>query len=248
MFIKKYEESTHIVYKIFGIKFKLKKELNKKILLINSSQDIIEIKKIKGLDIKFKGANNRIIFNEQIPIFKNSKIYCQNNATIIFNKNSSFNELIIDALGKNNKCYFGNNFTNTRYLLISFGREPNLSCNIGEDCMFATNIIFRLSDFHTIIDNATNKITNYGKNIVVGNHVWLTQNVTILKGVHIADNSIIGTGSVVTKDCNTINSMYAGLPAKIIKTNVSWTRECPNEHLSNPCRSREIESNKPNGL
>ena len=45
MFIKKYEESTHIVYKIFGIKFKLKKKLNNKILLINSSQDIIEIKK-----------------------------------------------------------------------------------------------------------------------------------------------------------------------------------------------------------
>ena len=42
--------------------------------------------------------------------------------------------------------------------------------------------------------------------------------------------------------------MYAGLPAKIIKTNVSWTRECPNEHFSNTCRSREIESNKPNGL
>ena len=73
MFIKKYEATTHIIYKIFGIKFKLKKELNNKILLINSSQDIIEIKKIKGLDIKFKGANNRIIFNEQIPIFKNSK-------------------------------------------------------------------------------------------------------------------------------------------------------------------------------
>lgn len=45
MFIKKYETTTHIIYKIFGIKFKIKKELNNKILLINSSQDIIEIKK-----------------------------------------------------------------------------------------------------------------------------------------------------------------------------------------------------------
>lgn len=36
--------------------------------------------------------------------------------------------------------------------------------------------------------------------VVIGNNVWLGDKVTILAGVHIGDNVIIGANSVVTKD------------------------------------------------
>ena len=111
--------------------------------------------------------------------------------------------------------------------------------------MFATDIIIRLSDFHTIIDNKTNKVINYGKDIIIEDNVWIAQNVTVLKGVNIAKNSVIGVGSVVTKDCNNQNSIYAGIPAKMIKTNIAWLRECPQKQ---PQTLVAVESNKPNGL
>ena len=46
-------------------------------------------------------------------------------------------------------------------------------------------------------------------------NVWLGENVTILKGVTIGDNVIIGIGSIVTKDIPS-NSVAVGVPAKIV--------------------------------
>ena len=46
--------------------------------------------------------------------------------------------------------------------------------------------------------------------------MWLGVNVTILKGVHIGDNSIVGAGSVLTSDVPP-NSIFAGNPAKLVK-------------------------------
>ena len=43
----------------------------------------------------------------------------------------------------------------------------------------------------------------------------------MLKGVTIGDNAIIAAGSVVTKDVPN-NTIVAGVPAKVIKTNINW--------------------------
>ncbi len=59
--------------------------------------------------------------------------------------------------------------------------------------------------------------------MIIGNHVWIGENALILKGVKIGDNSIVGAGSVVTKDVPN-NSIVAGNPARIIKNNINWER------------------------
>lgn len=51
----------------------------------------------------------------------------------------------------------------------------------------------------------------------VGKNVWIGSGATLLPGVAIGDNAIIGAGSVVTKDVAP-NTVVAGVPAKIIKT------------------------------
>lgn len=53
--------------------------------------------------------------------------------------------------------------------------------------------------------------------IRIGKNVWIGDKVSILSGVTIGDNVIIGTGSVVTKDIPS-NSMAAGVPAMVIKS------------------------------
>lgn len=52
--------------------------------------------------------------------------------------------------------------------------------------------------------------------IKIGRRVWIGSNSTILPGVSIGDNAVIGAGSVVTKDVPS-NAIVAGNPAKIKK-------------------------------
>lgn len=49
----------------------------------------------------------------------------------------------------------------------------------------------------------------------IGNNVYIAQHCTIMKGVTIGDNCIIGYGSTVTKDIPN-NSVAVGTPAKVI--------------------------------
>lgn len=55
------------------------------------------------------------------------------------------------------------------------------------------------------------------KEIIIDNNVWIGYSCIILKGVHIGKNSIIGAGSIVTKDIPE-NSLAAGNPCKVIKS------------------------------
>lgn len=52
--------------------------------------------------------------------------------------------------------------------------------------------------------------------IEIGNRVWIGSNATVLPGITIGDNAVIGAGSVVTKDVPA-NTVVAGVPAKIKK-------------------------------
>lgn len=52
--------------------------------------------------------------------------------------------------------------------------------------------------------------------IRIGSNVWIGTNVSVLPGVTIGDNSVIGAGSVVTRDVPA-NVIYAGNPAKELR-------------------------------
>lgn len=56
----------------------------------------------------------------------------------------------------------------------------------------------------------------YALPIKVGNGVWFGCNVTVLPGVTIGDNSVIGAGSTVTKDVPA-NCVAVGVPARIVR-------------------------------
>jgi len=55
------------------------------------------------------------------------------------------------------------------------------------------------------------------KPIVIEKNVWIATAVTILGGVTVGENSVIGAGAVVTKDVPA-NSFVAGVPAKVIRS------------------------------
>ena len=102
--------------------------------------------------------------------------------------------------------------------------EPGRSIAIGTHCMFSTGIELRTGDSHSIIDNTTGLRINYAKDIVVKNRVWIGANAIILKGVTVGNDSIVGIGSLVTSDVPD-NCIAAGIPAKVVRENISWLKK-----------------------
>jgi len=94
--------------------------------------------------------------------------------------------------------------------------------DIGEDCLFAEGIIVRDNDGHKFGTDTilSNELEN--KEIKIGNHCWIGQRAMLLKGVTLADNVIVGAGAVVSGNIPS-NVAVAGIPARIIKENVSWS-------------------------
>ena len=103
------------------------------------------------------------------------------------------------------------------YCLISPGVRISSakSIRIGDNCMFAANVIISDSDWHGIY----NRIRPFRctKPVTIENNVWLGERVIVNKGVTIGENSVIGAGSIVTKSIPA-NSVAAGNPARVIKT------------------------------
>jgi acetyltransferase-like isoleucine patch superfamily enzyme len=58
--------------------------------------------------------------------------------------------------------------------------------------------------------------------IVIGNHVWVGSNVTVLKGSRIPDGCVIAAGAVVCSVFEKPNCLIAGNPAKVIREQISW--------------------------
>ena len=66
--------------------------------------------------------------------------------------------------------------------------------------------------------------------IVIGDNVYIGNNVIILPGVTIGDNVIVGAGAVISKSIPS-NSVAVGVPARIIKTADEYFEKIQKESL-----------------
>jgi len=98
------------------------------------------------------------------------------------------------------------------------------SISIGDNCMFSRGISVKDNDGHDILDMATGKLINPPEPVFIGDNVWLAENVSVLKGAHIASDCICGANALVNKKFMEPNCILAGVPAKVIKTGVTWQR------------------------
>jgi acetyltransferase-like isoleucine patch superfamily enzyme len=91
---------------------------------------------------------------------------------------------------------------------------------IGDDCLLGADVIVCDTDFHPICpDSRRNpkQAFNDAKPVKIGKNVFLGTRTMVLKGVTIGDNSVIGAGSVVTKDIPE-NVLAAGNPCRVIRS------------------------------
>lgn len=86
---------------------------------------------------------------------------------------------------------------------------------VGNNVLFAPNCTLTTAN-HPINPDLRRKGYQYAKKIVIGNNVWLGANVVVLPGVTIGENSVIGAGSVVTKDIPA-NVVAMGIPCRVVR-------------------------------
>lgn len=109
-------------------------------------------------------------------------------------------------------------------------QEDDSYVSIGDDSQLSWGIDIWCTDAHTIT-NLEGEPINFAKHIEIGNHVWIGKDVKIGKNVKILNNSIVGWGSIVTKEFYESNVIIAGTPAEIVKRNINWDRRCINKYL-----------------
>jgi acetyltransferase-like isoleucine patch superfamily enzyme len=123
------------------------------------------------------------------------------------------------TVGYNSRVHIGHGLNVTGNLIIR--AVESTSVEIGDDCLFGSDIVIRTADGHPIYDAYTRERINHSKSIAIGNHVWIADRAIVLKGVTIGNASAIGAGGVVTKDIGS-NCIAAGNPARVVKTGVTW--------------------------
>jgi maltose O-acetyltransferase len=115
------------------------------------------------------------------------------------------------------RCDYGKNISIGNNVFINFNFVA-LDCNkitIGNDVMIAPNVGIYTAT-HTVSPDIRKQLLEFAKPVNICNGVWIGGGVSILPGVTIGENSVIGAGSVVTKDIPP-NVVAYGNPCKVVK-------------------------------
>ena len=115
------------------------------------------------------------------------------------------------------RCEFGKNITIGNNVYINFGCVI-LDCgqvSIGDDTLIGLNVgIFSGNHVADAVERTAGGLIP--KPVAIGDRVWICGNVSIVPGVRIGDESVIGAGSVVTHDIPS-GVIAAGNPCRVLR-------------------------------
>lgn len=108
-------------------------------------------------------------------------------------------------------CHFGKSvYANFNLTLVD-----DTHIYVGDYTMFGPNVVLA-SAGHPILPELREKTYQYNFPIRIGRNCWLGAGVIVLPGVTIGDNTVVGAGSVVTKDIPA-NVVAVGNPCRVLR-------------------------------
>lgn len=160
----------------------------------------------------------KVDYGKNLKFFGLIHVRCSKQSTVTIGSNTTFrSKSTSNLIGIDRPCIISS--------------HQNGTLKIGNNCGFSGTVIGCFKEI-IIEDNvrcgANTLITDSDwhsgdprsgapRPIHIETNVWLGVNVSVLKGVHIGENSVIGAGSVVTKNIPA-NVIAAGNPCRIIKS------------------------------
>lgn len=101
------------------------------------------------------------------------------------------------------------------YLNFAVTMVDDTHIYVGDCCMFGPNVTVATAG-HPILPELREKAYQYNMPVRIGNNCWIGTGAVILPGVTIGDNTVVGAGSVVTKDLPP-NVIAVGNPARVLR-------------------------------
>lgn len=203
----------------------------------------IKIKNVLFIKTKvYVAKTSHIEMSESVIINNSINIRGKNNSFIALNCSLTSSQILIDG----DECHIilqeGTSIRDSKFVIrgssctICIGKNSTIGSNgefvcmgidnsltIGEGCMIADSVDIWATDSHPLMDKKSGTILNSSVPVIVGNHVWIGKWASVLKGVRIGDDSVVGMKSIVTHDMEP-SCIYAGIPAKKIKETITWDR------------------------
>ena len=123
--------------------------------------------------------------------------------------------LVVDKLHAESGIYFG------KWVALNFNCyiEGSGGVEIGDGTIFGPNVVVVSSQHGIEVDTSVREAPRKFGKVKVGHNVWVGANAVIMAGVRIGNGSVIGAGSIVTKDIPD-ECIAFGAPARVIRNKV----------------------------
>ena len=160
---------------------------------------LLEFNQLKSSDIELKQKFMREVFAE-----------CGDNCYI---------ELPFHANWGGHHVHFGSGiYVNSNATFVDDGH-----IYVGDKVMFGPNVTIATAN-HPIDAELRGRGLQYNKDVYIGENAWIGACVVIVPGVRIGKNTVIGAGSVVTKDIPD-NVVAVGNPCRVLREVSEHDRE-----------------------
>lgn len=193
-----YELATLNGYKVKGYYDEDEKKINSLVMGVKVIGKFSELK------------TEDIVGNEYIVAIGNNKI--RNKIMTKINESGGFTPTLIHPT-----AVISESATIGKGVYIQANAYIWTKVNISDYCIISPNVVIA---HHSSLGKAclVSTLTGVGASIVIEDNVFIGMGSTIMTGVScIGENSVIGAGAVVIKDIEK-NSVYAGVPAKKIRS------------------------------
>lgn len=177
---------------------------------------------LENSQIKFIGKNNVLYIDGDVKLV-NSSFEFRGDNSIVYICGTQDTITLDVKIYNNSVFYVGKEIWINKGIKIVISEQTNVF--FGNDCLISYDTCIRTGDPHLVYDCKNHERINHSKSLYVGDHVWIGQNVMLLKGTKIGSGSIIGAMSLVTGKLYKSNCIYGGNPVKKIKEDVFFIKE-----------------------
>ncbi|WP_066892275.1 maltose acetyltransferase domain-containing protein [Clostridium nigeriense] len=175
--------------------------MRKGLIYVDNHEDLIQ-ERLRGKELIYDYNNTR-------PSEEDKRKEILHNLFGHIGKNPWIEPPLRVAYGKN--IHIGNNF----YANFNLVLVDDIEIFIGNNVMIAPNVTITVTG-HPVHPDLRKSGDQFSFPVKIEDDVWIGSNVVVLPGITIGKNSVIGAGSIVTKDIPE-NVVAVGNPCKVLR-------------------------------